>query len=300
MRPKAPAVACLLLAAAPVFAEDRPRLEPVRTTTPPAIDGRLDDAVWQGAPSVPETDWLTYNPLNGDHIPQRTEVRIAYDDRALYFAFRCDDPEPQRVRGTLSRRDNLFQDDWVGLSLDSVGNGQSSYDLFVNPLGVQGDILTTPSAGENDAPDFVWDSAGRRTERGYEAEIRVPLTTVRFVSGADVKMNVLFWRRISRLGMSVAWPEVPAGRSFIERQATMTLHDLKRPLTLEVIPSATYSRREERVSDDGFGEASDDPEFGLSAKYGISSSATIEGTVNPDFSQVESDAFQVEVNQRFP
>jgi hypothetical protein len=300
MKPVAPAFACLLLAAVPVLAQDRPRLEPVRTTTPPTIDGRLDDAVWQGAPLVPETDWLTYNPLNGDHIPQRTEVRVAYDDRALYFAFRCDDPEPQRVRGTLSRRDNLFQDDWVGLSLDSVGNGQSSYDLFVNPLGVQGDILTTPSAGENDAPDFVWDSAGRRTDRGYEAEIRVPLTTVRFVSGADVKMNVLFWRRISRLGMSVAWPEVPAGRSFIERQATMTLHDLKQPLTLEVIPSATYARREERTSAQGFGPASDDPDVGLSAKYGISSTAAVEGTINPDFSQVESDAFQVEVNQRFP
>ena len=102
MRPIAPAFACLFLAAVPALAQERPRVEPVRTTTPPAIDGRLDDAVWQGMPSVPETDWLTYNPLNGDHIPQRTEVRVAYDDRALYFAFRCDDPEPQRVRGTLS------------------------------------------------------------------------------------------------------------------------------------------------------------------------------------------------------
>jgi uncharacterized protein DUF5916/cellulose/xylan binding protein with CBM9 domain len=279
--------------------EDRPRIEPLRAQEPPVIDGRLDDAVWQ-TPSLPETDWLTYNPLNGDRIPQRTEVRVAYDDRNLYFAFRCIDPEPAKVRGTLSRRDNVWNDDWVGLSLDSVGNGQASYDLFVNPLGVQGDILNTPSAGENSAPDFVWDSAGRRTERGYEAEIRVPLTTVRFVSGTDVRMNVLFWRRVSRLGMSVSWPAVPAGRSFMERQATLLLHDLKRPLTLEVIPSATYARRETRASETSFGPASSDPDIGLSAKYGITSSATVEGTVNPDFSQVESDAFQVEVNQRFP
>ena len=133
------------LAASPAAAE-RPKIEPLRATQPPAIDGRLDDVIWQATDPLPETDWLTYNPLNGDHIPQRTEVRVAYDDRYLYFAFRCIDPEPGKVRGTLSRRDNVWNDDWVGLSLDSVGNGQQSYDLFVNPLGVQGDILNTPSA----------------------------------------------------------------------------------------------------------------------------------------------------------
>jgi uncharacterized protein DUF5916/cellulose/xylan binding protein with CBM9 domain len=296
------AAATLLSAvlAATAGAADRPQIAPVRASQPPSIDGRLDDAIWQVAEPLPETDWLTYNPLNGDHIQQRTEVRVAYDDRYLYFAFRCIDPEPAKVRGTLSRRDNVWNDDWVGLSLDSVGNGQQSYDLFVNPLGVQGDILNTPSAGENSAPDFVWDSGGSRTEQGYETEIRVPLTTVRFVSGTDVKMNVLFWRRVSRLGMSVSWPDVPAGRSFMERQATMVLHDLERPLTLEVIPSATYSRQETRATERSFGPATSDPEFGGSVKYGITSSATVEGTVNPDFSQVESDAFQVSVNQRFP
>ena len=77
------------------------------------------------APPLPLADWLTYNPLNGDKLPQQTEVRAAYDDRYLYFAFRCLDPEPGKVRSTLSRRDNLWNDDWVGLSLDSVGNGQS-------------------------------------------------------------------------------------------------------------------------------------------------------------------------------
>src|SRR5439155_553878 len=143
-----------------VSGADRPRIEPVRVTTPPVIDGRLDDDVWQG-PALALSDWLTYNPLNGEKMAQQTQVLAAYDDRNLYFAFRCLDPEPGKVRGSLSRRDDLWNDDWVGLSLDSLGNGQTSYDLFVNPLGVQGDILTTPSAGENTAPDFVWESAGR-------------------------------------------------------------------------------------------------------------------------------------------
>src|SRR5688572_1204738 len=222
--------------------EPRAKLEPTRAAAPPAIDGVLDDLAWQG-PALPLTEWLTYNPLNGEKMEQRTEVHAVYDDRYLYFAFHCLDPDPEKVRSNISRRDNMFNDDWVGLSLDSVGNGQSAYDMFVNAAGIQGDILTTPSAGENSAPDWVWESAGRRTETGYDVEVRLPLTSVRFKSGTDVSMGVLFWRRVSRLGISASWPVVPAGRSFIERHATMVLHDLKRPLTLEVAPSATYSRQ---------------------------------------------------------
>jgi len=300
-------LAAVLLTTAPAIAEDRPpggvqdrpRVEASRVTQPPVVDGALNDEAWQG-PALPLADWLTYNPLNGEKLPQTTEVHAAYDDRYLYFAFHCLDPEPQRVRSTFSRRDNMWNDDWVGLSLDSVGNGQSSYDMFLNPTGVQGDILTTPSAGENSAPDWVWDSAGKRTDGGYDVEMRLPLTSIRFVAGAEVRMGVLFWRRVSRLGMSASWPEVPAGKSFIERHALMVLRDLKRPLTLEVIPSTTYSRRQTLATPAAFGPADSDPDAGLSVKYGVTSWATLEGTINPDFSQVESDAFQVDVNQRFP
>ena len=102
----------------------RPRIEPARVATPPRIDGVLDDEAWQGPP-LPLSEWLTYNPLNGAHMEQTTEVRVVYDDRALYFAFHCLDPEPQKIRSNLSRRDDLWNDDWVGLSLDSVGNAQS-------------------------------------------------------------------------------------------------------------------------------------------------------------------------------
>jgi hypothetical protein len=295
------ALSLVVAVASPLAAADepRPRIELVRVDKAPVIDGRLDDEVWAKA-TLPLTEWLTYNPLAGEKMAQQTEVRAAYDGKSLYFAFHCTDPEPARVRGSLSRRDNLWNDDWVGLSLDSVGNGQSSYDLFVNPLGVQGDILNTPSAGENSAPDFVWESAGRRTEQGYDVELRVPLTTIRFASGANVKMGVLFWRRVSRLGMSASWPVVPAGRSFFQQHAEMVLRDLEQPLTLEVIPALTYSNRSQRVSPTAFGPADSEPDAGLSVKYGFTSSAAVEGTINPDFSQVESDAFQVEVNQRFP
>src|SRR5712691_300518 len=299
MRTRVLLPALFLISAVSGEPAERARIELSRAPKPPVIDGVLDDEAWQNPP-LALGDWITYNPLNGEKLAQRTEVHATYDDRYLYFAFHCLAPEPDKVRSTMSRRDQMWNDDWVGLSLDSVGNGQSSYDMFINPAGVQGDILTTPSAGENSAPDWVWDSAGRRTEQGYDVEMRLPLTSIRFVSGAEVRMGVLFWRRVSRLGMSASWPVVPAGRSFLERHALLVLHDLRRPLTLEVTPSATYSRRQTRATPTSFAPADSNPDPGLSVKYGITSSATLEGTVNPDFSQVESDAFQVQVNQRYP
>jgi hypothetical protein len=286
-------------AGTPTTPEWPPRLEAVRVSVPPAIDGRLDDQAWQ-TPALPLGEWITYNPGYGEKLPQRTEVWVAYDDKNLYFAFRCRDPEPDKVRGNLSRRDQLFNDDWVGLSLDSLAAGQSSYDMFVNPRGVQGDILTSSSAGEQLAPDWVWDSAGQTTAEGYDAEIRLPLKSIRFKSGHDVPMGIMFWRRVSRLGQSASWPDIQPGKSFIERHATLMLHDLKAPLMLELIPSVTYSTHQMRETPDRFAPRDSEPDAGLSLKYGLTSAVTLEGTINPDFSQVESDTFQVEVNQRFP
>jgi len=276
-----------------------PFVEPPRLAETPRIDGVLDDDAWK-APPLPLGDWVSYNPLDGDRIPQTTEVWLAYDDGAFYFAFRCHDPDPGGVRSTLSRRDQLWNDDWVGLSLDPFGNGQSAHDLFVNPAGVQADILTTPSAGENTSPDWVWESAGRRTDQGYEVEIRLPFRSIRMASGDEVQLGILFWRRVSRLGISVSWPEKPPGRSVIESHAHLLLHDVHRPLVLDVIPSVTYSRDQVLADRSGFGRAESDPNVGVSVKYGLTATSTIDATVHPDFSQVESDAFQVEVNRRFP
>lgn len=281
------------------LADGTPLLEPPRLERPPLIDGALDDPAWQ-SPPLPLGEWVSYNPLNGDRIAQRTEVWVAYDEAAFYFAFRCHDPEPEAVRSTLSRRDQMWNDDWVGLSLDPFGNSQASHDLFVNPAGVQADILTTPSAGENTAPDWVWESAGRRTDAGYEVEIRLPFRSIRMASGDEVALGILFWRRVSRLGISVSWPEVVPGSSFIECHSRLLLRDVERPFALDVIPSVTYARNQTRADPSGFSPAESDPDVGASVKYGVTASTMLDATVNPDFSQVESDAFQVEVNRRFP
>ena len=140
--------------------EERPMLDIPFAQAPPVIDGDLNDGIWEKA-RIKLGDWISYNPLRGETIEQKTEVFIAYDKKNLYFAFRCLDPEPDKIKTSISRRDSLFQDDWVGLSLDGMGNGQMSYDMFVNPSGVQADILTSASNGENLGVDWVWHSAGK-------------------------------------------------------------------------------------------------------------------------------------------
>src|SRR6188768_2025082 len=153
-------------------ARARPALQSRRITQPPIIDGVLDDDAWREGP-VDTGDWLSYNPLYGTSIPQKTKVWIGHDTNYLYFAFQCDDPDPSGVKTSITRRDNIWSDDWVGISLDALGTGQVSYHLMVNPNGVQLDMLNTVAGGEDQSPDYVWDSGGRRNSQGYAVEMRI-------------------------------------------------------------------------------------------------------------------------------
>ncbi|MDH5715793.1 MAG: DUF5916 domain-containing protein, partial [Candidatus Aminicenantes bacterium] len=210
------------------------------------------------------------------------------------------DTEPEKIKTSITKRDNMFADDWVGLSLDSLGNKQNSYDLFVNPNGIQGDILNSAVGGEDVSPDFVWYSAGMLTDEGYQAEISIPLRSIRFKSGQEVNMGILFWRRISRLGISGSWPDIKPGYGLFNVHAAVVYRDLKSPLNLELLPSFTYGRNSDRENPGSWAETEVSHDIGMGIKYGITSSVTADLTLNPDFSQVESDAFQVEVNQRYP
>jgi hypothetical protein len=277
----------------------KPSLRSRPLSQPPTIDGVLDEDAWRDGP-VETGEWLSYNPLYGSAVPQKTKVWLGHDTNYLYFAFQCEDPDPSAIKTSITRRDNIWADDWVGISLDALGTGQISYHLMVNPNGVQLDMLNTVSGGEDQAVDYVWDSAGRRNAQGYAVEMRVPLQTIRFKGGADVHMGILFWRRVSRAGISVAWPPLEPGKWVFEKQAPLAFGELQPRLIRELIPSTTYARSEQRQAPSQWGGADNQGDVGISGKYGITSTITLDATVNPDFSQVESDAFQVEVNQRFP
>src|SRR5206468_1098067 len=239
-------------------------------------------------------------PLYGEKLEFQTEVRLIYDDKNLYFAFHCFDPEPDKIRTTISRRDNIFSDDWVGFSLDSANTGQTSYHLIVNPSGIQMDALNTPSSGERWEADLLWDSAAKLTSDGYVVEIKLPLQSIRFPGGNNVNMGILFWRRISRTGVSSSWPDIPPGQWVFDRHAHLVFGELHQRRLLEVLPSLTHSITQLRAAQDRWNPWINDSSVGLNAKLGITPNVTLDTTINPDFSQVESDAFQVQVNQRYP
>jgi hypothetical protein len=264
----------------------------------PVIDGVLDEEAWQGRPL--QKDFITHEPVYGEKLPYETLVWTAYDRNNLYFAFRCFDPDPGRIQTSLTKRDNMFSDDWVSVSIDASGGGQTAYVLYVNPGGIQGDALASAVGGEDTAPDFVWESAAKVTEKGWQVEICLPLKSIRFKTGKEVRMGILFRRRITRLGYLGSWPDIPPGHGILNRQTEVIFKDLEKQLRLEVLPSLTHGDNRERVSADEWVGGDTFTQLGIGLKYGLTSSITADITVNPDFSQVESDAFQVEVNQRYP
>ncbi|HLP59562.1 MAG TPA: DUF5916 domain-containing protein [Candidatus Deferrimicrobium sp.] len=263
------------------------------------IDGMLGEKTWLTTPI--QKKFITTTPSYGYELPMDTMVWVAYDKENLYFAFRCLDSEPDKIKTAITKRDNISGDDWVSVSVDAMGNGQLGYLFFVNPNGIQADGVTSSMHVDDDmAPDFVWESAAKITKDGYDVEIRLPLNSIGFKSGKKVDMGMLFRRRISRLSYIGAWPEIKLNRWILTSETKVEFKDLKKQLKLELLPALTHSSQSTRLTPDQWKKNVNNTEFGVGIKYGITSSTTAEITINPDFSQVESDALQVEVNQRYP
>lgn len=274
-------------------------LKPVLATQVPHMDGVLDDPVWQGPPQV-AGPFITNNPVYGETLPQKTEVWIAYDPDFLYFAFYCHDDQPDKIKATVTRRDTLFSEDWVGVDIDAMGNRQFTLEHLCNPLGIQADIFNSASSGESIEPDWVWKSAGRLVMDGYIVEMAIPLKSIKFKSGENVTMNLAFYRFVSRTSANASWPEISQQQGYFNSLAPATFTKLNKQLRLELLPAFTYGNIWDRETPDKWSKGDSSTQLGIGIKYGLTSSINAEITINPDFSQVESDEFQIEANQRFP
>lgn len=274
-------------------------IKPVLTEVPPKLDGVLDDEAWKSGPIIDE-DLYTYQPAWGELFPQKTKIYAAYDKHNLYFAFYCMDNEPDKIKASIAKRDSAFADDWMGVVLDAVGNKQYAYELIVNPLGIQMDGYLKNNGNDDAAPDYVWNSAGKLTGDGYIVEIHIPLQSIRYTNGENVAMNIAFIRRLSRTSQSASWPRMEPNDGVFNQMGQVVYGELNNKLKLEVLPSITYSAIFDRQTPDEWSNVDDSAEAGIGVTYGITSTITVEATINPDFSQVESDEFQVLVNQRYP
>jgi hypothetical protein len=263
----------------------------LRIETPPQIDGLLSEDVWQTATAYEA--FVTTDPVNGLPASEKTVAYVAYDADNLYFAFRCLDSQPQSVTASMTKRDNIFTEDKVGVFLDLYHDQQSSTGFMVNPLGVQEDVVTNEQFESEASEDFVWYSAGVQHDEGYDVEIRIPLKSIRYPAGDVVTMGIGFRRRIVRLSEWDSYPAVSRDNGTVLRQfATVDFRDLAYRRTLEFLPAVTHSYT------DAGGVTEQDPNVGLTAKMSLSPSFLLDATVYPDFNQVEADASQVEFNQR--
>jgi len=272
-------------------------LKPLKTDGPPVIDGVLDDPLWAEAPSV--TDFKTFIPDFGRDLSEKTQAYYAYDSENLYFAFQCYDREPGKIKATLAKRDDFRTDDFICINLDSFNDQQSLYAFYVNPLGIQMDSRYANNK-EDYSVDVVWYSAGKLHEKGYAVELRIPLKSIRYSSGQRIEMGIFFERAIGRRTEHGSYPALdPAkGFAFLTEMAPMEFFGLRKYTLLELIPAFTYSQgyahTEGRLARE---KAARD--LSLTGKYGITPSLILDATINPDFSQVEADAGQVDVNLRY-
>ena len=284
-----------------------------RFDKPPVIDGKLDDEVWKHA--IVLKDFYQVQP--GDNLaPSKpTEVMLGYDSKFLYVAFHCFD-EPDKVRANIPKRDNIFDDDYVGILFDTFNDHRKAYEFDLNPLGVQADGIWVDGQNEDFNPDFVFESKGVVTGDGWTVEAAIPFKSLRYVAGKDKLWGAHFWRRIKRFNNELdMW--MPLNRdnsSWLAQEGHLSgLEGISTERTLELIPSLTLSETGKRKGTLSAAQMSagllDPGKFvnepikfdpGLTGKYTITPNVTLDFAVNPDFAQVESDQLVVQANQRFP
>ena len=279
-----------------------PSLEIRRVAAPIRIDGQVDDAGWQGAARA--KNFAEIRPGDQAKPPVETEALIAYDDTHLYLALIAQD-DPQTIRSSLRDRDQMWSDDFVGIMLDTYGDGAWAYEIFANPLGIQGDARWTPQ-NEDDGFNIIFESKGKVTETGYQVEMAIPFSSLRFPDKPAQTWRATFFRthpRDSRRQYS--WATVSRDNPCFPCQfgTLIGIENVKPGGKLEVLPSIVSNQTGEiRNSSDansGLKNSKIDGEAGLGIQYSFTPSLIAEATYNPDFSQVESDAAQIDINTPF-
>ncbi|HYO45797.1 MAG TPA: DUF5916 domain-containing protein [Gemmatimonadota bacterium] len=279
---------------------EQKRASALRVTTSeetPRIDGRLDDPVWSGA--QPLSDFIQRRPSQGRPSAMRTVARIAVDEHALYVAVEAFDPEPERIVGRLTRRDELGSSDWIFLLVDADLDRVSAFEFFVNPAGVKADGIGANGQDDDIRWDAVWDVATGKTSEGWTAEFRIPLSMLRF-SPDQAVWGINVGRIVQRLDEQSWWSPIPNNDpNFVKYLGEVEgFRGLEAPRRLELLPyTLAQVGREPGDQADPFYDASDwKLSGGLDLKYGLTSNLTLDATLNPDFGQVEADPSEVNLS----
>lgn len=271
------------------------------------INGKLDEPAWQRATVIP----LPFEYQPGDNVspPVQTECLVTYDEANFYVAFRAHDPNPTRIRAHLMDRDTIdtfVQDDHVGFMISPFNDQRRAFQFRVNPLGIQADAIFSELEGIEDFSwDIIWNSAGEITADGYVLEVAIPFNQIRFPrAGAAQTWGFEAFRSWPRnVRHRISSHKVDRNKSCVLCQTNRLtgLNGITPGRNLEFDPTVTADRTDRRDQFPTGPWRSDDRgvEPGLTARWGVTPNMTLNGTLNPDFSQVEADVAQLDVNTRF-
>ncbi|MEW6736832.1 MAG: DUF5916 domain-containing protein [Acidobacteriota bacterium] len=269
----------------------------VRIQQPPRIDGVLSSLEWDEA--VRLTDSYQISPGNNVPAPEKTTIFLAYDDENFYIAYDCRSNTPDKIRATLARRDQVTDDDFVTLYLDTFNDQRRAYLFRFNPMGVQSDGFFTEEKGEDRTVDVLHTSKGSVDLGGYVVEVAIPFRSLRYKPGT--------WGFVTRRKHAAkdevdSWlPFDRNSNSFLAQEGIIEgLEGVNNRRTLEVIPTITISETGRRQPDGRLVNLPVSQDMGVSIKYGLTPNITLGLAINPDFSQVEADFPQIDVNTRFP
>ena len=269
----------------------------VSVAQPPKIDGVMDEAFWESIPAI--TEFRQRVPVDGAAPSERTEVRIAYDQKAIYFGLKMYDSEPRLIRSSiLVREGRISQDDHVWIGLDTYHDRRNGYLFELNPFGTQGDALITDESSMSWDWVGVYESQARITDEGWVLEVAIPFMTIRFSAEDAPEMGIAIRRSIRRKNEEVFWPHIPArfrgGFRQVSQYATLTrLRDLPQGRYMELKPFVIAGAQKPGGDDET--HVLDD--VGIDVKYAVTSNLTADLTWNTDFAQVEADNVQVNLTR---
>ncbi len=265
------------------------------------VDGILDEDVWKNATRME----LKYDNTHGESqsAKVKTEMFLYENGKSLNIAFKAYDPNPELIRASLRNRDDIWLDDNVGVIIDSFNDERAGVEFFVNPLGAQAEGTMTDTNGwDGDGSwDAIWNSAGKLTDFGYVVEMSIPFSSLRFPESNDeLVWNIAGWRNHPR--------DIKSRLATYQRDRNIKCNlcqfgqikgfkNVKPSKNLQITPTITASRVDERETPRGdWTEGDIDVEPGIDVRWGITQDMVLNATLNPDFSQVEADSGQLDIN----
>lgn len=315
MRPSYPlhlfAIVCFFLFAKFATAQEvktdstfRPQIKPslniTRRQGEITIDGDLDDAGWLNAATA--KDFTASFPVPNQQPPVQTFAKITYDDEYLYVAMIAKDPHPEAIRASMVGRDNISNDDFMGIILDTYGDGTRAFEIYCNPLGVQEDLFWSAN-NEDGSYDMIYQSEAKITATGWQSEMKIPFKSLRFPDVIEQHFHCTFWRSYPReTTYKSSWSAISffTPCAFCQFGTLTGIEGIHPSASFELLPALVASQH--AMADGVGGKLVSDPVHvspSLGIHYAIGPATGVELTLNPDFSQVESDATQVSANTTF-